>query len=96
MTVQMGCASKFCRTEWTKFGLGKLGDVAPMGAHARDRSILFVLDAGRGRWRGRGRHRPLVWCNRGWHREGGRGVDERNDKYFLHVVYSKFKNGAEQ
>jgi hypothetical protein len=67
-----------------------------MGAHARDRSILFVLDAGRGRWRGRGRHRPLVWCNRGWHREGGRGVDERNDKYFLHVVYSKFKNGAEQ
>jgi len=64
MTVQMGCASEFCRTEWTKFGLGKLGDVAPMRAHARDCSILFVLDAGRGRWQRRGRHGPHVWCNR--------------------------------
>ena len=50
MTVQMGCASELCRTEWTEFGLWKLGDVAPMRAHARDRSILFVLDAGGGRW----------------------------------------------
>lgn len=71
MTVQMGCASEFRRTEWTKFRLGKLRDVAPMRAHARDRSILLVLDAGRGRWRGRGWHRPPVWGNRGRHRGAG-------------------------
>lgn len=56
MAVQMSCASELCRTEWTKFRLGKLGNIAPMRAHARYCSVLLVLDVGRGRWRGRWWH----------------------------------------
>jgi hypothetical protein len=50
MSIQMRCASELCRAELTKLRLGELGDVAPMRAHARDCSILLVLDTGSGRW----------------------------------------------
>jgi hypothetical protein len=51
-----------------------------MGAHTRDRSILFVLDGGRGRWEGRGRHMDVVWCKRGCHGETGVVVKMKETK----------------
>jgi hypothetical protein len=60
MTIQMGRAGKLCRAIWTKLRLRELWDVSPMRAHARDRSVLLVLDRGLPWRHGRRQHGPLL------------------------------------
>jgi len=58
MAIQVSCASEFRRAERTELRLGELRHVPLVRAHARDGSILLVLDGGRGVWeRRRRRHR---------------------------------------